>query len=344
MAKSKLARDPNASNTNLAAFQLFSNAMRENSKRQRPNLTSQQLGDHLADLYSGLSPLEKEVWQKRAEADKNRYLKELTQYVPPNGYDAKGDSMAPKSFVSGYFLYQSAIRQHVMEENPGLSGAQVNEIISNMYQNLSPIERSHWNCRDQDTMATPEVNTCDDVPPAGYDRRQERITKDNDPQINNNKEQKHHKHPDFLQQKHSKKRKRSKISDDRHGIKKDDLPHMSNKKKPKKPRKPKDPDAPKRARQPYILWYADFRAILKAENPALSFGDLTKVAGKRWKESAPEVKEKYMKLAEQDKIRFEREKQAYDLRKKLRRDVSGEALEAKTIEMPRVSVPECENP
>ena len=40
-----------------------------------------------------MPPSEKESWAVRAEADKERYLHELSTYVPPEGYDAKGDSL-----------------------------------------------------------------------------------------------------------------------------------------------------------------------------------------------------------------------------------------------------------
>ena len=42
-------------------------------------------------MYSELPDKEKQAWAQRAEADKSRYLYELSQYVPPAGYDMKGD-------------------------------------------------------------------------------------------------------------------------------------------------------------------------------------------------------------------------------------------------------------
>lgn len=33
------------------------------------------------------------MWAARADEDKARYLQELAEYVPPPGYDAKGDSV-----------------------------------------------------------------------------------------------------------------------------------------------------------------------------------------------------------------------------------------------------------
>merc|ERR1719469_1270957 len=84
-------------------------------------------------MYAEMPPAEKESWAARAEADKERYLHELSSYVPPPGYDAKGDSIitdteygaakptkrygkverdpnAPKRNISAYLLYQHALR------------------------------------------------------------------------------------------------------------------------------------------------------------------------------------------------------------------------------------------
>lgn len=81
-------------------------------------------------MYAELPPDEKEAWVARAEADKARYLHELSTYEPPPGYDAKGDMIhpavptksgrkgkpekdvnAPKRNMSAYLLYQNAMRE-----------------------------------------------------------------------------------------------------------------------------------------------------------------------------------------------------------------------------------------
>ena len=46
-------------------------------------------------LYSEMQPVEKEVWNAQAGADKARYLHELTIYVPQPGFDCRGDAIIP---------------------------------------------------------------------------------------------------------------------------------------------------------------------------------------------------------------------------------------------------------
>lgn len=46
-------------------------------------------------MYAEMPEEEKEAWNARAEADKHRYLHELSNYVPPPGFDSKGELQHP---------------------------------------------------------------------------------------------------------------------------------------------------------------------------------------------------------------------------------------------------------
>lgn len=126
----KAKRDPNAPKRNLSAYLLYQNAMRETFKAQNPGMTFGQLSKYTSAMYAEMPPAEKEAWVARAEADKDRYLLELSHYRPALGYDARGDSIlptsisaphrsrsgkgrdvnAPKRSMSAYLLYQNAMR------------------------------------------------------------------------------------------------------------------------------------------------------------------------------------------------------------------------------------------
>ena len=100
MAK-KPARDPNAPKRNMSAYLLYQNAMREQIKALNPAMTFGQLAKYTSAMYAELPPLEKETWVARAEADKARYLNELASYIPPPGYDAKGDASIVQVITKG---------------------------------------------------------------------------------------------------------------------------------------------------------------------------------------------------------------------------------------------------
>lgn len=57
-------------------------------------MTFGQLSKYTSAMYAEMPAVEKEAWNQRAEADKARYLHELANYVPPPGYDVKGDAIA----------------------------------------------------------------------------------------------------------------------------------------------------------------------------------------------------------------------------------------------------------
>ena len=44
-------------------------------------------------MYFEMPQDEREAWNQRAEIDKERYLSELNEYVPPPGYAANGDAI-----------------------------------------------------------------------------------------------------------------------------------------------------------------------------------------------------------------------------------------------------------
>ena len=101
-------------------------------------------------MYAEMPAEEKEAWNARAEADKARYLHELATYVPPPGYDVKGDALsghliqpqgrarktvgmghaavktvrdpsAPRRNMSAYLLYQNCMRETFKQQNPGMT-------------------------------------------------------------------------------------------------------------------------------------------------------------------------------------------------------------------------------
>ena len=60
--------------------------MRDQFKSLNPGMTFGQLAKYTSAMYAEMPPHEKEAWNRRAEADKARYLHELTSYVPTPGY------------------------------------------------------------------------------------------------------------------------------------------------------------------------------------------------------------------------------------------------------------------
>lgn len=86
---------------------------------------------------------------------------------------------------------------------------------------------------------------------------------------------------------------------------------MSTTEKKRASRKKKDPDAPKRSLSAYMFFANENRDIVRAENPGISFGQVGKLLGEKWKAMTSEEKVPYETKAEADKKRYEKEKAEY---------------------------------
>lgn len=76
-----------------------------------------------------------------------------------------------------------------------------------------------------------------------------------------------------------------------------------------KPRK--DPNAPKKAVSSYICYCNEQRPSVRQKNPDMPITEVAKLLGTMWKALSPKQKEKYEKLANQDKSRYENEMKSY---------------------------------
>ncbi|KAJ3005213.1 UNVERIFIED_CONTAM: Tyrosine-protein phosphatase dsp1, partial [Siphonaria sp. JEL0065] len=81
---------------------------------------------------------------------------------------------------------------------------------------------------------------------------------------------------------------------------------------PAKAKAAKDANAPKKALSSYFHYLADNRQRFRDENPALSFGQLGKFMGAKWKDEGDDVKQKYAAISEKDKARYIKELAAYE--------------------------------
>ncbi|KAL9016545.1 MAG: hypothetical protein Q9185_006122 [Variospora sp. 1 TL-2023] len=74
----------------------------------------------------------------------------------------------------------------------------------------------------------------------------------------------------------------------------------------------KDPNAPKRGLSAYMFFANDNRDSVREENQGISFGQVGKVLGEKWKALNAKQREPYEAKAKADKDRYEREKASYN--------------------------------
>ncbi|KPI42651.1 Non-histone chromosomal protein 6 [Cyphellophora attinorum] len=77
-------------------------------------------------------------------------------------------------------------------------------------------------------------------------------------------------------------------------------------------KKKKDPNAPKRGLSAYMFFANEQRETVREENPGISFGQVGKVLGDKWKALSEKGREPYEKKAAADKKRYEDEKAKYN--------------------------------
>ncbi|CAI4969425.1 BTE_HP_G0085470.mRNA.1.CDS.1 [Saccharomyces cerevisiae] len=88
-------------------------------------------------------------------------------------------------------------------------------------------------------------------------------------------------------------------------------------KQPKEPKKrttrrKKDPNAPKRGLSAYMFFANENRDIVRSENPDVTFGQVGRILGEKWKALTAEEKQPYESKAQADKKRYESEKELYN--------------------------------
>lgn len=74
-----------------------------------------------------------------------------------------------------------------------------------------------------------------------------------------------------------------------------------------------DPNAPKRGLSAYMFFANEQRENVREENPGISFGQVGKLLGERWKALNEKQRAPYEAKAAADKKRYEDEKQAYNV-------------------------------
>lgn len=78
----------------------------------------------------------------------------------------------------------------------------------------------------------------------------------------------------------------------------------------KKPKK--DPEEPKKPKTSYMFYCDLHREKVVSSNPGIKLGNVSKKLGQGWKKLSEDQKQKFIKMSESDKERYEQEKEEYN--------------------------------
>ncbi|KAL3911942.1 MAG: hypothetical protein SGARI_001398, partial [Bacillariaceae sp.] len=90
----------------------------------------------------------------------------------------------------------------------------------------------------------------------------------------------------------------------------------------KKTKAKKDPNAPKGAKSAYMFFNAENREKVKNENPDMSFGDIGKAMGEKWKKIDADEKAKYEEMAKKDKERAKKQMAEYNAKQSAEKETA----------------------
>lgn len=339
--RKKTLRDRSAPKRNLSAYLLYQNGMRQSFKADHPHLTFGQLSKHTSVMYAALTPEEKATWQLKAETDKERYLAEMSKYIPPPGYDARGEAInahtgsvnnnSNNAAVNGNYTMQSI--------NMGFDHA----------KNMTGRTSRRVKCRDPHA---PKRNLSAYLL---YQNAMRDQFKTDNPGMTFGQLSKYtsHMYRSLTAQEKAqwevrclqdKARYEEEMSQyipppgfDVQGILIDTHPPSSlSSNSSKKMKKPKDPNAPKRARGSYVFFTNYIRPIIMKENPDTKFVELGSIMGERWRNIDPDEKRKYEALANEDRNRFNREMEDYNIKKAAAAAHAASATASNAYAMPQI--------
>merc|ERR1719199_1449357 len=78
--KKKRKKDPNAPKRNMSAYFLYSIDARPKVKESNPDAAFGDIARIISQQFKGLSDKQRAVWDKKAVADKERYVAEMAKY------------------------------------------------------------------------------------------------------------------------------------------------------------------------------------------------------------------------------------------------------------------------
>jgi hypothetical protein len=101
---------------------------------------------------------------------------------------------------------------------------------------------------------------------------------------------------------------------------------------------------PKKPASAYIYFTNEMRPKLFAELPAISFVELGRIMGERWREMSPEEKKKFEELSDSDKARYNKEMEEYYVKEKEIAKKNGTVMgDLGEIEVPQKPVSKVQN-
>jgi len=170
-------KDPNAPKKNLTAYMHYATHARAYLKPRNPQLKGSDVTVIVRRGWDAMSAQERNYWNEKAAADKERYETDLAEYKKSDlgvAWQARLDrerkqvtsnstfdiyagtkkarvveqskkySDAPKPFVSAFMHYDAYARDHIKSKYPQMEDAEVNNVVQRGWNVMTTQERTYW--------------------------------------------------------------------------------------------------------------------------------------------------------------------------------------------------------
>nr|NP_001071733.1 transcription factor protein [Ciona intestinalis]BAE06487.1 transcription factor protein [Ciona intestinalis] len=137
-------KDPNKPRGRMTGYAYFVQTCREEHKRKHPNeqVVFAEFSRKCAKRWKPMTDKEKKTFTDMAEKDRQRYEREMKDYVPAAGEakkkKKKKDPNAPKRPQSAFFLFCADRRAPLKAENPGWTVGEIAKALGKKWAAASP--------------------------------------------------------------------------------------------------------------------------------------------------------------------------------------------------------------
>ncbi|GMH33967.1 hypothetical protein BSKO_01801 [Bryopsis sp. KO-2023] len=147
--KPKRKKDMNAPKKGKTAYVVFMEKHRPLIKQNEPDVLPQNIMSRIGELWSNVSPEEREECEKAAEQDRERYNKEMESYVPPPEDELtekptkrrrRVDTGHPKKPLSAYLLFSKEFRASLKS----VPFSEATKTTAKAWKELKPEELKKW--------------------------------------------------------------------------------------------------------------------------------------------------------------------------------------------------------
>ena len=146
----------------MSAYLMYQNTMRESFRTENPGMTFGQLAKFTSAMYKSLTPEEKARWEEAAVQDRIRYENDMSNYVPPPGFDPTGqlveavggigrrfnkkekDPNAPKRARGSYVFFTLDARPKIMAETPDMKFTDLGHVMGERWRALSAEDKKRY--------------------------------------------------------------------------------------------------------------------------------------------------------------------------------------------------------